>query len=209
MFSHPENERTVRVIYKKQIFSAHRKALESVLLDKKEDIVSGITRKTGSGPEVTTQTAHYYQGLLECLIKHKDQNNTDAFQHDYEEFIKQLKLRAPKPAHVAAGQSRSFTERQKSTLVLRTLLESIPRCEVCGGMFDPEGDLQHDHIVEYSMGGKTLDNNQRLTHPFCNNQRDAIEKIKGGEPHKLPGFINLDFETGARQLSFFDDPDFM
>jgi 5-methylcytosine-specific restriction endonuclease McrA len=80
-------------------------------------------------------------------------------------------------------------------------------------MLDPTADLQHDHIVEHSKGGKTLIENQRLVHPFCNNpsNREIIESGRNGvETIKLPRFVDPDLTTEPEQLklAFFEDPDF-
>jgi hypothetical protein len=80
-------------------------------------------------------------------------------------------------------------------------------------MLDPGSDVQHDHILEVFKGGKTLPDNQRLVHPFCNNQsnREIIEDIKKGRRKlMLPRFTDADLSTEPRQLtlSFFDDPFF-
>lgn len=51
------------ILSRKRVLSIHRAAFEQILLDNKEDVITGITRKTGSGQEVTGQTAQYYQGI--------------------------------------------------------------------------------------------------------------------------------------------------
>ena len=199
------------VLRRKRVFCAHRSALEQVLLQNKEDIVTGITRKTGSGPDVTLQTAQYYQRLLELLVKHNSQIDSAAFQKEYAEVIGKLtdrKVRPPAPV----ARSRTFTEKQKSTLVLRALCENALPCGICGGILDPSGDVQHDHIVEHFRGGQTEPPNQRITHPFCNNQsnREIIEALRAGQPIvTLPLLMLPELERVAPQLSFISvDPNF-
>lgn len=166
------------VLLRKRVFSAHRAAFEDILLENKEEIVSGITRKTGSGPEVTVQTAKYYQELLQLLAKSDDDTQSDGFLKDYAALTETLTNRRLKPMRAAAGRSRSFSEKQKSAAHLSTIFDSAPRCGICGGMFDPAGDVQHDHIVEAFRGGASTADNQRMVHPFCNNQpnREVIER---------------------------------
>jgi hypothetical protein len=203
------------ILTRKRIFSAHRATFEQIILNNKEDIVSGITRKTGSGPEVTYQTAQYYHGLLELLVKYNDNTQSLAFLEDYAELTKKLTNKASKAKipQSPEGKSRTFTTNQKSALVINNLFNGITRCGICNGMLDPGSDVQHDHILEVFKGGKTLPDNQRLVHPFCNNQsnREIIEDIKKGRRKlMLPRFTDADLSTEPRQLtlSFFDDPFF-
>ena len=110
---------------------------------------------------------------------------------------------------VSKGTSRTFTPNQKSTIVLANFFTNPNRCGICGGMLDPTADLQHDHILEFSKGGRTTTSNQRLAHPFCNNQanREIIELGRSGkESIRLPAFIDPTLSTEPSQLSFFDDP---
>lgn len=198
------------VLSRKRVFSIHRTAFEQVLLENKEDIVSGITRKTGSGPEVTNQTAQYYQGLLELLVENKDDIHSDAFSRGYASLTRRL-TNKPSKVKVSGGTSRTFTPKQKSTLVLASFFSNPNRCGICGGMLDPSTDLQHDHILEFSKGGRTVTDNQRLAHPFCNNQanREIIEAGRNGaENIRLPAFMDPTLSTEPTQLTlgFFDDP---
>ncbi len=198
------------VLNRKRVLSIHRAAFEQILLDNKEDVVTGITRKTGSGHEITSQTAQYYQGLLELLIQHKDDVQSTAFSADYSALAKRLTNKASK-VRISLGRSRLFTPNQKSALILDNFFYNPNRCGICDGILDPTADLQHDHILEHAKGGKTLPENQRLVHPFCNNpaNREIILAGKSGiESIKLPRFIDPDLATEPRQLELFDDPYF-
>lgn len=200
----------IDILNRKRVFSIHRAAFEQVLLENKEDIATGITRKTGSGPEVTHQTAQYYQGLLELLVEHKDNTLSDAFGKGYASLTKKLTNKASR-VKTSSGTSRTFTPSQKSTIVLANFFSSPNRCGICGGILDPTTDLQHDHILEFSKGGRTTIDNQRLTHPFCNNQanREIIEAGKSGKDVvKLPAFVDPSLSTEPTQLrlGFFEDP---
>lgn len=198
---------TEDVLTRKRVFSIHRAVFEQVLLDNKEDVITGITRKTGSGQEVTSQTAQYYQGLLELLVEHKDDLDRKAFAEGYSTLTKKLTNKASK-VKISSGKSRLFTTSQKSAVVLDNFFFNPNCCGICGGMLDPSMDLQHDHIVEYAKGGKTLHENQRLVHPFCNNptNREIIEAGKSGRANiRLPRFNDPDLATEPRQLILFDD----
>jgi hypothetical protein len=195
------------ILNRKRVFSIYRANFEQILLENKEDVVTGITRKTGSGPEVTGQTAQYYQGLLELLVKHKDNIQAGSFSTDYAILAKRLTNKASK-VRVSLGKGRLFTTNQKSALVLDNFFQNPNRCGICDGILDPTADLQHDHIVEHAKGGKTLKPNQRLVHPFCNNSanREIIEAGRSGrESIRLPRFVDSDLVTEPLQLELFDD----
>lgn len=196
------------VLNRKRVFSIHRAAFEQILLDNKEDVVTGITRKTGSGHEITSQTAQYYQGLVELLIQHKDDIQSTAFSAGYSTLVKKLTNRASKVRVSPLGRSRLFTPNQKSALILDNFFQTPNRCGICDGILDLTADLQHDHILEHAKGGKTVPENQRLVHPFCNNQanREIILAGKDGrESIKLPRFIDPDLAIEPLQLELFDD----
>jgi hypothetical protein len=195
------------ILNRKRVLSIHRAAFEQILLDNKDDVITGITRKTGSGQEVTGQTAQYYQGVLELLVRYKDEVQSSDFSDGYKLLAKRLTNR-PSTVRVSSGKSRTFTPSQKSALVLENFFSNPNRCGICGGILDPSTDLQHDHIEEYAKGGKTLPDNQRLVHPFCNNpaNREIIESgRKGKESVRLPQFYDPEFSTGPLQLQLFDD----
>ncbi len=195
------------ILSRKRVLSIHRALFEQILLENKEDVVTGITRKTGSGHEVTSQTAQYYQGVLELLVLHKDEIHSVAFSDGYTSLARKLTNKASK-VRISAGKSRSFTTGQKSALVLHNFFSHPNRCGICGGMLDPSADLQHAHIQEWSKGGKTILENQRLVHPFCNNStnREIIEAGRNGsETVKLPRFIDPDLATAPLQLELFGD----
>ncbi len=199
------------ILSRKRVFSAHRGAFEHVLMTDKEHIVTGISRKTGSGPEVTSQTARYFQDLLELLVKHDDAVESEAFASDYNTLTDRLTEKKVRNGRTATVTSRLFTEKQKSTTALKTLFASAPRCGICDGIFDPHGDVQHDHITLASQGGATAMDNQRMVHPFCNNHanRTIIEALRSKRENlALPAFIDPLDEPKVRQLSFLDDPDF-
>jgi dissimilatory sulfite reductase (desulfoviridin) alpha/beta subunit len=42
------------------------------------------------------------------------------------------------------------------------------KCEICGQAIADVDDAAVDHIEQYWAGGKTIPENARLTHRFCN-----------------------------------------
>lgn len=199
------------LLERKRIFSAYRGAFERVLIDKKDDLVTGLSRKTGSGPDITSQTANYFNGLLGLVVYHKGDISSNSFSKDYVEFSKEIVNKRLRPVAAETEQSRGrlFTERQRSTIVLRELLSNPIRCGICTGILDPTMAVQLDHVVPYSQGGPTSVDNGRLAHPFCNNQREYIEQIQNGTTQvAIPSFVEPNLTQSATQMTFFDDPAF-
>lgn len=144
---------------------------------------------------------------MELLVRYKDELQSSAFSDGYADLAKSLTNRASK-VRVSLGKSRAFTSSQKSALVLENFFSNPNRCGICEGILDPSSDLQHDHIEEHAKGGKTLPDNQRLVHPFCNNpaNREVIEAGRRGEESvRLPRFYDPELSTGPLQLQLFDD----
>jgi len=195
------------ILNRKKLFTVYRSGFEQVIRSDKSAIVSTFSRKTGSGPEVTLQTGTFYNDLLELLITYKGDITSAQFQARYDAIFR----RTSKPDSEAIEElrSRSFTEKQKSRVLLARILDSQISCEICGGMLDPEGNVQHDHIIQYAQGGRTTHSNQRVVHPFCNNQRNAIEKYRNdSQVINLPQFSYLEDLEGPKQLSMFPDSAF-
>jgi 5-methylcytosine-specific restriction endonuclease McrA len=55
----------------------------------------------------------------------------------------------------------------RAGLTMKKLLETGPRCAICGG-FVPTQALSVDHIERRADGGSTTSENTQLAHPYCN-----------------------------------------
>jgi len=51
------------------------------------------------------------------------------------------------------------------------LFNSDSTCAICGNQINNIDDSAVDHIEQYWLGGKTIPENARLTHRFCNASR--------------------------------------
>ena len=197
------------ILNRKRAFSAHRGAFEQMIMSRKDDLVTGLSRKTGSGPDITAQTAQYFDGVLRLLVQHNDEIDAPAFLKAYAELVRELINRAPRVPNAIEGRSRVFTDRQRSTVILRGLLSNSLRCGICGGVLDPAMGVQFDHMTPYAHGGPTITDNAQPTHPFCNNNREIIERLRAGQqPVTIPVFGSTSLNTGVKQFDFFDDPAF-
>jgi 5-methylcytosine-specific restriction endonuclease McrA len=71
---------------------------------------------------------------------------------------------------VGAKEPRCFSRQLKESLFVAN-----PSCAVCGQKIVDVDDSAVDHIKQYWMGGKTIPENARLTHRFCNWSRPRKE----------------------------------
>ena len=60
-------------------------------------------------------------------------------------------------------QPRCFSRKLK-----RELYDANPTCSICGNQIADIDDAAVDHIVQYWAGGKTIPENARLAHRYCN-----------------------------------------
>lgn len=63
-------------------------------------------------------------------------------------------------------QPRSFSRELKENLY-----DSNSTCEICKNKISDINDAAIDHIEQYWRGGKTIPENARLVHRYCNNAR--------------------------------------
>lgn len=190
---------------RKRIFSAFRKPFETIILSEKKDLTVRFGRGLGSGSEITGQWAKYLNDLLELICKSKGDLQTEAFKTGYAKIVQSL----PK-SKVAKGDSdeiagRVFNNRQKSTLILKSIHEGLAECSICAGALDLTRYLQHDHIIDHAEGGTTSSTNQGLAHPFCNNNKKEIQAILNFNGIKLPVFEPNESSHIGQQLKLFTD----
>lgn len=56
----------------------------------------------------------------------------------------------------------------------KELFHNNPNCALCNQRISEVDDAAVDHITQYWVGGKTIPENARLTHRFCNNHRSRL-----------------------------------
>lgn len=71
---------------------------------------------------------------------------------------------------VANREPRSF-----SLALKQQLYENDPTCNICGQKIHGLDDAEVDHIQHYWRGGKTIAENARLAHRYCNRARGGRE----------------------------------
>lgn len=67
--------------------------------------------------------------------------------------------------------------RQFSSQLKEILYKSNPTCALCNQKILGIDDSAVDHIYQYWTGGKTIPENARLTHRYCNNARDRGNNV--------------------------------
>jgi hypothetical protein len=67
-------------------------------------------------------------------------------------------------------QPRCFSNKLKLEL-----FEADPTCKICNNRIQQVDDASLDHIEQYWLGGKTIPENARLTHRYCNASRPRKE----------------------------------
>jgi hypothetical protein len=66
---------------------------------------------------------------------------------------------------------RGTEQRTFSLALKRKLFEDNPACAICAQKLHDVDDTEVDHVIHYWRGGKTVPDNARLTHRFCNRKR--------------------------------------
>ena len=70
------------------------------------------------------------------------------------------------------AEERCFSRKLK-----QTLYDNDPTCAICGQYIADVDDSAVDHIEQYWRGGKTIPDNARLTHRYCNCARPKDDVI--------------------------------
>jgi len=78
-------------------------------------------------------------------------------------------------------QPRSFSRAFK-----KALYEKNPTCGICSGGIADLDDAAVDHIEQYWLGGKTIPENARLAHRYCNCARPRTDGVTGEQVRRGP-----------------------
>lgn len=89
-------------------------------------------------------------------------DKTERLQYRAEAWMGRLKTVMGNPHR----EARSFSLQLKEELYRRD-----PTCQICGQRIHDIDDAEVDHIEHYWRGGKTIPENARLTHRYCNRAR--------------------------------------
>lgn len=80
-----------------------------------------------------------------------------------------MQLLSPLPSVVACLQHRAFSVDDKRRLFFSQLdTQGKVVCALCCGTIHQLQDCEVDHVVPYSLGGRTSLDNAQLAHRWCN-----------------------------------------
>lgn len=188
---------------RKIIFSANREKIEYILFYYKQEIAA-LAAKSGAGLKAARSMSDFFEDLITLL---HTQKNIKLEEEDFEKEILKL-THSKRQSKSVKRNGRSFTKRDKSQSNINELFTSSVRCHICGGVVNLKyGGIQYDHVEEFRKVKETDPENMRPTHPFCNNNREKIEKYRSNSVEiKLPekiSYSNKPINAPIGQLSFW------
>jgi hypothetical protein len=145
-------------------FTKCRKQLEDALVTHKP-LIGAIVQQTHSGKRYAT-VATLFDYLIESFATGK--NPTE------QEMVEKVGVAGKIIVGTEYGAAHHFSDDTKSAVFLSQALRTALRCPICGGYLDPNKSVSYDHKEPLREGGTGQDENCQLTHPFCNNARDAL-----------------------------------
>jgi len=123
---------------------------------------------------VMNQLDRLREGLIDLMISddefitaiERSTGSTSAVQKRFDKW----RLRMEETLKDHEVQPRLFTLKLKNDLYAEN-----KTCAICGNSISAIDDAAVDHVEQYWQGGKTIPENARLTHRYCNNARARIE----------------------------------
>ncbi|GAB2823701.1 hypothetical protein GCM10027176_30220 [Actinoallomurus bryophytorum] len=122
-----------------------------------------IVQKYGSlqrsVPPILTMHKSLYQALQEGLTEH--------------DAIERLKSQSPLRSSLKVTteedkrHGRNFSAETKNSIVIKNIIESAPKCAICGARLNLRS-MTFDHILRREDGGTGAPDNAQLSHPYCN-----------------------------------------
>lgn len=183
---------------RKVALSAVRGELENVLIAYKDDLAL-IQHQGGAGMKSLGQVAAVLQNLVQSLLL-----KTHSSAASSDEEIREI-FGAKSASRSKTSGGRLFSKGTRIEINVRELLNSAIRCEICGGVVDLKQGLQYDHRHEFAAGGRSIAENGRPTHPFCNLFRNRITAVRSGSASmQLPKLTDAAGSQVYRQLNLFD-----
>jgi hypothetical protein len=157
------------------IFIECRKAFEDFLIEHRS-LLNQLVRKFGTKDSGGTHLVGFYRLLLKMITEKKSEDDILASFTNNPEYSYLQPAESPYDIERAKG----FSSKVKSGLIIKELLGSAPRCQICQGMV-PTQAISIDHIKRTVDGGQHSLENAQLTHPYCNTgyKEHLISKDKG------------------------------
>ena len=139
-------------------FSRHREKIERILIDKKSSLNQALANINSSTR--IQKIAELTLGLVKAF---KNDDKVD------DNLILGLLGLSGKFSDLKIIDTPSdFSNETKAAALVRTSIESAPRCPECNGLMDAVRGANIDHKVRKQDGGKGDLENAQLMHPYCN-----------------------------------------
>nr|WP_244659804.1 DUF262 domain-containing protein [Priestia megaterium] len=191
---------------RKQHFSIYRGKFEECWMLARDYIFYAMNRR-GVGPRRLTEVSiAVLDKLLDFIVKGVASNTqvidiVKGFLKEYHEptfasFLQEIN---------SPGQRyKPFSATVKNKIEIKNIIESQLKCEICGGYVDVGNSHQVDHKEERRSGGTNDVENARLTHPYCNKNRNILEKFTLVDTKKVQK-NNLNKEKERRESPSLDN----
>jgi hypothetical protein len=141
-------------------FTSVRSRLEVILIEKK-DLIATLLQRTISKHRVNT-----YASLLDTLISILHAGTKTEITD--EDLVAYAKFSGKIITGSSSITGERFSDDTKSSVFIKTALQTALKCPVCDGYLDPLKSISYDHITERAVGGRGEEKNCQLTHPYCN-----------------------------------------
>lgn len=143
-------------------FTENRAELEEFLF-RNRTLLNQIVRKFGTKDSGFRHLKQFYLDVLNIVSS--DKTHTEVISGLQSDPAYSY-LQPDEIPYEGVAPTKMSTQ-VKAGLVMRKLLETAPRCNICNG-FVPSQSISVDHIQRKEDGGLTLPENTALTHPYCN-----------------------------------------
>ena len=141
----------------------------------KDVILYGFATRLHDRAKITTKSDSIREALLDLLVNDEkfissiDQHTSDEdkVRYRFEKWLAELD-------EIIAG-SEEQGPRFFSLKLKEDLYNADPTCKICGQRLHSIDDSEVDHVEPYWKGGRTIPENARLTHRYCNRARKRGE----------------------------------
>ena len=143
-------------------FTDRRAAFEQFLFSSRT-LTAQVIRKFGTKDSGLKHLKDFYKAALDCIGNGSAGDSIVQFLRTQPGYGY---LQPDESPYDGVAPTRMSTP-VKAGLTMKKLLETAPRCAICGG-FVPAQAISVDHIARRADGGLTTSDNTQLSHPYCN-----------------------------------------
>lgn len=150
-------------------FTKVRKDFEEFLVRHKV-FINQIGHSKGSRTRPVESMLQMHRIILDCLRSDVRDDDQIVNKLKADSRLEELKdvTNIPKDT-----KRKRFSRSVQDAAVLRSLLDTRERCNICGARLPPSCRSK-DHKQAVSTGGMGTLSNSQFTHPYCNHSRDSL-----------------------------------